>query len=584
MAFIEDPIRLLLIQNRPGTVDLVRKSLDSGETETYAVQAVSDLATGLERLAEHPVDVVMFELGVSYRSGLVGIRRLAEAFPGIPVVALVETRDPKVVGQARAAGALDHLMRGRVDAELWSRVIHNASEMGRLRRQLQFTRAEKELMSFMDPLTGLLNRQGVEYSLLREVRRCQRDNIQLMALLIDLDDSARIQDPHKPDLARQVIKEAARRIVTTLRTTDEVGRTGDWQFLVLLPNARLAEGMLVAQRIRQAIADDQFRVGENVLPVTARLGLFPVSARASSAEEVLERACRSLERSHNIGPDRVFYVGNIGGQEVPQPVVIDTRAVEKLIREDLVHVARQPILRLADEQPVAEELLIRGPEGPLHCPHELLRLGIETEVQTPLDMHCLRRCVTAVREEGAEGIFHVNIMPTTLMEVAVERLVEFLNDGRSAARFCLELSEQQFLGDPAYLIGRVRQLREAGIKIALDDVGVGFGALESIVLLRPDYIKIDRKLVRGVANDFCQLRNLRRLMQVARALSVEIIAVGIENANDLQVLRECRLEYGQGYHFGRPKVRQRPDQPDKLAGLWSWLCTLDRSNLRGQRS
>ena len=584
MAFMEDPIRLLLIQSRPGTAELVRKYLNAGETELYAVQAVSDLSTGLERLQDHPVDVVLFELGVSYRSGLVGIRRLADAFPGIPVVALVEPRDPKVVGQARQAGALDYLLRGRTDTELWSRVVSNASEMGRLRRQLNSTRAEKELISFMDPLTGLLNQQGVAYSLLREVRRCQRDNIKLMALLVDIDEFEQLRDPHRPDLAKLVVKETAHRIVTTLRTTDEVGRTGESQFLVLLPNARLAEGMLVAQRIRQAISEDQFRVGEYVLPVTASLGLFPVSAQAASAEEVVEKARQALARSYVVGRDRVFYVGNVGGQEIPQPLVLDTRAVEKLIREDLVHVARQPILRLVDEQPMAEELLIRGPEGPLHCPDELLRLSVESEDLTPLDMHCLRKCITTVREEGAEGLFHVNVMPSTLMEVSIERLIEFINDGRSAARFCLELSEQQFLGDPAYLIGRVRQLQQAGIKIALDEVGVGFGALESMVLLRPDYIKIDRKLVRGVANDFCQLRNLRRLMQVARALQVEIIAVGIENANDLQVLRECKLEYGQGAYFGRPKVRKRPDQPDKLAGLWSWLCTLDKSAPRKSRT
>jgi len=118
--------------------------------------------------------------------------------------------------------------------------------------------------------------------------------------------------------------------------------------------------------------------------------------------------------------------------------------------------------------------------------------------------------------------------------------------------FCLEISEQQIIGDPSYLIEPVRALRAAGLLIAIDDVGFGSSCLESLVLLEPDVLKIDKRCVIGIARHPERAAHLRRYLGIARTLAAEIVAEGVETADDLAVLRDLGVELAQGFYWGRP--------------------------------
>ncbi|MBI4711482.1 MAG: EAL domain-containing protein [Candidatus Omnitrophica bacterium] len=102
------------------------------------------------------------------------------------------------------------------------------------------------------------------------------------------------------------------------------------------------------------------------------------------------------------------------------------------------------------------------------------------------------------------------------------------------------------------MIVPVEELKRCGISIAVDDVGFGNTCLESLILLEPDVIKLDKKYVRGIAQDPHVERSLRRTLKVAEDLGAEVIAEGIETKEDLDRLKEIGVKYGQGYYLGRP--------------------------------
>jgi EAL domain-containing protein (putative c-di-GMP-specific phosphodiesterase class I) len=118
--------------------------------------------------------------------------------------------------------------------------------------------------------------------------------------------------------------------------------------------------------------------------------------------------------------------------------------------------------------------------------------------------------------------------------------------------FVVEISEQQIIGDPSYLLEPVRALRDAGILIAIDDVGYGNSCLESLILLEPDIIKIDKRCITGLAHDRERIDSLRRYVSLGRTLNCETIAEGIEAREDVEILRDLGVEYGQGFLWGRP--------------------------------
>jgi EAL domain-containing protein (putative c-di-GMP-specific phosphodiesterase class I) len=98
------------------------------------------------------------------------------------------------------------------------------------------------------------------------------------------------------------------------------------------------------------------------------------------------------------------------------------------------------------------------------------------------------------------------------------------------------------------------KLKSAGIKIALDDYGFGHSSVETLVLLEPDIVKIDRKIVTGISQDARKFNSLKRLLKIIESCKATVIAEGIENQEDLQVLRDLGVPFGQGFLMGEPEV------------------------------
>jgi len=213
---------------------------------------------------------------------------------------------------------------------------------------------------------------------------------------------------------------------------------------------------------------------------------------------------------------------------------------------------KQPIFRLDDESPVGWEFLSRYSNQTFELPENFFRLSTERNVLTLVDHACLRAGVGAAMELPPYARFHLNIFPTTLIAVPPEHLLDLFPKPLPKGTFCLEISEQQIVGDPSYLLPAVRALRSAGMLIGVDDVGFGSSCLESLVLLEPDIMKIDKRCVIGIDRDPNRVAHLRRYVAVARTLGCEVIAEGIETAAELAVVRSLGVEFGQGFFWGQP--------------------------------
>ncbi len=136
------------------------------------------------------------------------------------------------------------------------------------------------------------------------------------------------------------------------------------------------------------------------------------------------------------------------------------------------------------------------------------------------------------------------------MGVPIEHLLESLNTRGTS--YCVEISEQQIIGDPSYLLEPVKQLRKAGVLIAIDDLGFGRSCLESLILLEPDIVKIDKRCVTGITEEHANMRSLKRLLRMATSLGAEVVAEGVESKSDLTVLTDLGVSSAQGYFLGRP--------------------------------
>ncbi|MEM7204662.1 MAG: chemotaxis protein CheB [Planctomycetota bacterium] len=415
--------------------------------------------------------------------------------------------------------------------------------------RLRLLADELENQAQTDALTGLMNRRGLEIATAREQARASRTGEPLTAVLIDLDNFKAFNDRLGHAVGDTVLQGVAQRMQRVLRPSDLLSRVGGDEFLALLPETRLAEAVSVAERLRLAIADHAMEVSGQPLAITASLGVAAIPAGMMSIEELLICTRESLATSKKQGKNRVVAATDAGGRRTTS--VVGEQPIEDFLRADSLRVVAQTIRQVSSQEVIGYEMLSRGPAGPYSGPADFFRLSHERSQLTQIDLRCLRNCV-ANAEALAPYQIHVNIFPSTLMDTPIDRIVELFGD-TDRSRFCVELSEQQFLGTPAYLVEAVKKLRDAGVRLGIDDVGYGRSSVEALVVLEPEVVKIAREFVSEADRNPAKRRGLERLVRSTRTLATELIAEGVERAEERELLIELGIDRAQGFLWDKPR-------------------------------
>lgn len=402
-------------------------------------------------------------------------------------------------------------------------------EAALLRAQLEVAERKLRRLEHVDRHTGTLNRDGLEHALQRELERSRRHSSCVVACLVACANLRQIATTFGHGLGDLLLRLLAEKLHGGLRRVDVIGRVGDFEFLLLLPHTRLAEAQLVSERLRLEIERAPLVKASPAVDVELRVGVAAIPLDTCSLGEVLTytRLASSSEAAESLG-----------------------QLVQGLARGDGLRVHAQPIVALKGGW-AGCELLSRGPEGPFASPVRFLGLARSQGCLTAVDLACLRACLSEARRVPAPLKVHVNIFPSTLLGLPLAAC-EDLFRGFEPGRLYLELSEEQFIGDPFELLERVQTLRRLGVRLAIDDVGKGRGTLDSVLLLEPEMVKIDRDLVDRAASDFRKERLLRRMLALTTAVRCEVVAEGVEREEDAALLRSLGVHNAQGYLWSRP--------------------------------
>lgn len=229
-----------------------------------------------------------------------------------------------------------------------------------------------------------------------------------------------------------------------------------------------------------------------------------------------------------------------------------------LLRGDGLHPVYQPIACLKDGAIFAHEALIRGPQGTsLQSPAELFKAATLENLNFDLENVSAISAVDRWGEMRNPGRLFVNISAEVLVEVLTlhgsEALVELIkNLGVFPRMLVLEITEHERVADMDNLASTVEDVRRAGVSLALDDFGDGRSSLRLWSQLKPEFVKIDKYFTKDISQHAGKLKTIQALQQIAAIFDTDLIAEGIETPDDLRVLRDLGIPYGQGYLMGRP--------------------------------
>lgn len=557
--FAQPGLSILLVEDDPEFANILSLRLSKQKDPSLLVTCLPNLQQALEAIEKQPWDLILLDLTLPDSSGIQTFTRVREQAHHTPIVIITGIDDDAFAIDAVRKGAEDYLVKGELNSKLLIRIIHHAIDRHRIKEKLasvtgrlRETNLLLEKMAILDPLTELYNRRGLQQSLNRENHLSIREGWKMMALIIDIDDFKKINDTLGHPVGDVVLKETSKKIRGCIRASDHVARIGGDEFILILPKTDLQDALQLAERIRIAISNTTISLtGNENVRITASIGIAPVPDQIASVDELLVTADPLLRRSKTNGKNCITYDAGEKNEETASAPPSSCLA-ELLRRGNDFFALKQPIVRLSDQMVIGYEFLSRLQNGTVCMPDVFFRFAMENNMLTLVDHHCFRSCISASTELPAEMRRHINLFPATIIDLQIESFIEKLSGKCPAESYCFEISEQQLLGEPSHLIGPVEIFKRYGIKVAVDDVGFGNTCLESLILLEPDVVKLDKKCVLGIAKNSHVERSLTRVLKVAEDLNAEVIAEGIETEEDLQKLKELGVKYGQGFFLGKP--------------------------------
>lgn len=239
--------------------------------------------------------------------------------------------------------------------------------------------------------------------------------------------------------------------------------------------------------------------------------------------------------------------------EPPTPITL-----ARVLQDKRLYPVFQPILHLGKAGVYAHEALIRGPRGSaLHTPDALLQAAAHEALRFELEYAAIETILTCWGQLKAPGKLFVNASASALTQLVATwgpaHLAQLAESLQVLPReLVLEITEHERIADMDQLAQTVAALRATGIGLALDDFGDGHSSLRLWSQLKPDIVKIDRYFIKDVSTQGDKLKTIQALQQIASIFGSELVAEGIETAEDLRVLRDLGIDFGQGYFLGFP--------------------------------
>ncbi len=412
--------------------------------------------------------------------------------------------------------------------------------------------------AYHDPLTRLPNRTLLEDRLHQLLVPSGRPDPRVAVMFIDLDRFKQVNDTLGHDAGDCLLKVVAQRIVGCLRAEDTVSRVGGDEFTALLPGIGHSQAVAeVAQRLLEALAQPVEITGQEVF-VSGSIGISLYPTDGEDAPSLLKHADAAMYRAKEQGGNGYCLFTRSMSTNGLENLHLEG-CLRKALGRGEFHLVYQPQVDLdTDEVPAVEALCRwRHPELGLVSPAQFIPLAEETGVIIPLGEWVLREaCRQAAewRDAGQPIRVSVNVSPRQFAHPGLPGLVRSVlaDTGLDAHRLELELTESAIMNSSPSTMDAVLDLRRLGVRLALDDFGTGYSSLSYLRRFRFDVLKIDRSFVTGIVGDEVNQALVRAIVEMSRALKLEVVAEGVECDDQRRALRALGCRVIQGYLFSPP--------------------------------
>ncbi|MEX2247829.1 MAG: EAL domain-containing protein [Dehalococcoidia bacterium] len=440
-------------------------------------------------------------------------------------------------------------------------IVRDITERKDLEQQLRH-------QAFHDPLTGLANRASFTDRMAHALARTTRTHAQVAVLYMDVDNFKSINDTLGHDAGDRLLIEFARRTELNIRPGDTAARLGGDEFALLLEDLTSpADALDVAERITGQLRTPFDLDGREAF-VQASIGVALNGVGETSVDALLRNADVAMYVAKSRGKARVELYDE--GMHVSMHRRMQLLAdLQRALERDEFLIEYQPVIELSSEKISGVEALVRWrhPQHGIIPPADFISLAEESGIIHALGAWVLRTACFQMRAwhdqfpDRAKMDMSVNVSGRQLVPSFVDDVRLILAESRlDPPRLVLEVTESVMVAESPVMIALLTQLKSLGLRLAIDDFGVGYSSLSYLRTLPFDILKIDKSFVDDTGSDSEQ-ELTSAIVEIAKTLKLDLVAEGIERVDQMQRLVSLHCRLGQGFYFAEPM------SPDAIAAL-----------------
>ncbi len=440
--------------------------------------------------------------------------------------------------------------------------------------ELKSAHEQMERMAFYDTLTELPNRRLFKDRLEWAIKDASRKGSSVALLFLDLDHFKHVNDTLGHEAGDLLLKSVARTLTKSVRGNDTVARLGGDEFTILLTDIQNpSAARKVAEKILQSLRSPVYLEGKEVT-ITTSIGITLGPEDGIHASTLMKYADLAMYKAKEKGRKNYQFYTSAMNDEVQQRVRIE-RELTSALENSEFRLFYQPLIRIHDRKMVGMEALIRWqhPKRGLLSPYEFLTVAEETGLINSIGDWVLRQACQDTTDLHRDGygdiVVSVNLAASQFRDVHLPKTISgILTEKSVESRWLdLEITESILMENTDQVVKTLQHLKALGVTLSVDDFGTGYSSLSYLKRFPVDRLKVDRSFVQDIPGDRNDVEITAAIIAMSHKLNLQVVAEGVETAEQFEFLQQNACDICQGYMFSEPvpinKLRQYLEEQKK---------------------